>query len=91
MPVHKLSLKAARRLSIRTQGLDQYQHLASGKEGAAQVVERLGYVQIDTIAVIHRAHDHIVWTRHPAYDPEMLAQLLAEDRRIFEYWTHAAA
>ena len=91
MPVHKLSLKAARRLSIRAQGLDKYQHLASGKEGAAQVVEHLGYVQIDTIAVIHRAHDHIVWTRHPAYDPEMLAQLLAEDRRIFEYWTHAAA
>ena len=23
-------------------------------------------------------------------DPEMLAQLLAEDRRIFEYWTPAA-
>jgi len=48
-------------------------------------------VQIDTIAVVHRAHEHTLWCRQPDYDPRMLHQLLAHDRRVFEYWTHAAS
>jgi uncharacterized protein YcaQ len=36
-----------------------------GAEGAAQVVERLGYVQIDTIAVVERAHHHTLWRGNP--------------------------
>lgn len=91
MSTTKLSLAAARRLSIRTQGLDGHWKLAQGKEGAAQIVERLGYVQIDTISVIERAHDHIIQTRLPGYTRDMLGELLASDRRVFEYWTHAAA
>ena len=65
--------------------------LPAGKEGAAHVVERLGYVQIDTIAVIQRAHHHTIWSRHPEYIPQMLHELQARDRRVFEYWTHAAS
>ncbi len=91
MSTTKLSLAAARRLSIRTQGIDGHWKLAQGKEGAAQIVERLGYVQIDTISVIERAHDHIIQTRLPGYTRDMLGELLASDRRVFEYWTHAAA
>ena len=48
-------------------------------------------MQIDTIAVIERAHDHIIWTRQPDFSSEMLGALLATNRRVFEYWTHAAA
>ena len=90
-PQNTLSLAAARRLSIRSQGLDHHTPLPHGKEGAAQVVERLGYVQIDTIAVIERAHDHILWNHQPDFSSAMLGELLASDRRVFEYWTHAAA
>lgn len=86
-----LSLTTARRLSIRTQGLDNHTPVSSGKEGTTQVVERLGYVQIDTIAVIERAHDHILWNHHPGFTSDMLGELLAIDRRVFEYWAHAAA
>ncbi len=86
-----LPLTTARRLSIRTQGLDNHTPVSSGKEGTTQVVERLGYVQIDTIAVIERAHDHILWNHHPGFTSDMLGELLAIDRRVFEYWIHAAA
>ncbi|MFH1567087.1 MAG: crosslink repair DNA glycosylase YcaQ family protein [Gemmatimonadota bacterium] len=55
------------------------------------MVERLGYVQIDTIAVVQRAHEHVLWSRRPDYEPQMLHQLQAVDRRVFEYWTHAAS
>jgi uncharacterized protein len=80
----------ARRLALRVQGLDAAYRPGRGVEGAAATVERLGYVQIDTIAVIERAHEHIFWTRQPAYRPAFLQQLM-QQRRVFEYWTHAAS
>lgn len=81
----------ARRLALRAQGLDGSFRPGRGAAGAAAVVERLGYVQIDTIAVVERAHEHVLWTRQPTYRPEYLHRLLARDRRVFEYWTHAAS
>jgi len=62
-----------------------------GPEGAARVVEHLGYVQIDTISVVERAHHLTLRTRCPGYRPAMLDRLLATDRRVFEYWGHAAS
>ena len=81
----------ARRIALFCQGLDGHRRNCPGPEGAAETIEGLGYVQIDTIAVVQRAHEHILWSRQPDYDPRMLHQLLAEDRRVFEYWTHAAS
>lgn len=81
----------ARRLALRAQGLDGSWDQIPGADGAAATVERFGYVQIDTIAVIERAHDHTLWVRQDSYQPSMLHQLLAVDRRVFEYWTHAAS
>ncbi|WP_020558475.1 winged helix-turn-helix domain-containing protein [Thiofilum flexile] len=54
------------------------------------LIEHLGYVQIDTISVVERAHHHTLWSRNPGYAPEQLDTLLAE-RQVFEYWAHAAA
>jgi len=59
----KISASVARRLTIRCQGLDGQWRLSDGKEGIAEVIERLGYVQIDTIAVVQRAHHHTLWSR----------------------------
>jgi uncharacterized protein YcaQ len=87
----KISIKHARRMAINAQLLDGRTKLSKGKEGVAQTIENLGYIQIDTISVIQRAHHHTLWTRCPDYDPEMLHELQAEDRRIFEYWGHAAS
>jgi uncharacterized protein YcaQ len=85
----KISLSTARQLALHAHGLDGEWTLPAGKEGAAQIIERLGYVQIDTIHIIQRAHHHTLWTRMPSYTPKMLDDLLAKDRRVFEWWTHA--
>ena len=85
----KLSIAKARRLALRGQGLGGRWELPAGTEGAAEVIERLGYIQIDTIAVVQRAHEHTFWARYPKYTPKMLHAMQAEDRRGFEYWTHA--
>jgi uncharacterized protein YcaQ len=87
----RISLSTARRLAIRAQGLDGRWRLPKGKEGAAQAIERLGYVQIDTIAVVRRAHHHTFWSRRQDYQPGMLHELQANDRRVFEYWCPAAS
>ncbi len=87
----KISLATARQVVLRAHGLDGGWTLPPSKEGAAQIIERLGYVQIDTIHIIQRAHHHTLWARFPQYAPEMLDELLAQDRRVFEWWTHAMA
>ncbi len=53
-------------------------------------ISHLGYVQIDTISVVERAHNHVIRARIPNYTSDMLDRLLKQ-RRIFEYWSHAAA
>ncbi len=66
----------------------------AGTEGVARAVEALGFVQIDTISVVRRAHEHILWSRVP--DPGFSAVPALEgvgggERRLVEYWAHAAA
>ncbi len=53
-------------------------------------IGHLGYIQIDAISVIQRAHHHTLWNRNPRYKSSHLDQLLA-DQQVFEYWSHAAA
>ena len=86
-----VSLEIARRMALHAQLFGERPALPDGKEGIAQTIERLGYVQIDTISVVQRAHHHTLWTRRPDYDPKMLHELQAVDRRVFEYWGHAAS
>jgi len=86
----KLSLDQTRQIVVWSQLLSE-SCLLAGKEATAQVIEHLGYVQIDTIAVVERAHHHTLWARCPDYDPSFLRDLVAVDRRIFEYWAHALA
>ncbi len=86
-----LSREHAVRLSLDSQMLLDTPDLPEGKEAVALTIERLGYIQIDTISVVQRAHHHTLWTRFPDYDPEMLHTLQAKDRRVFEFWGHAAS
>ena len=61
------------------------------KKGALKVVEHLGYIQIDTLSVVARAHHHTLWNRLPDYQENYLHELLEKDKTIFEYWSHAAS
>jgi len=89
--MRSLSLEEARRLAVRCQLLDGVVDFPVGKEGVGRAIEHLGYVQIDTISVVARAHHQTLRARRKDYDVQMLHELLAEDRRIFEYWGHAAS
>ncbi len=85
-----ISINEARFLALQNQKL----HDVSGgktKKDLLKIIEAIGYVQIDTISIVERAHHHILWTRMPAYTKTMLDELLEIDKKIFEYWSHAAA
>jgi uncharacterized protein YcaQ len=86
-----ISQKTARRLVLHAQLLDGRTRIKKGAAGVAQAVGHLGYVQIDTISVIERAHHHTLWTRVPGYMPKDLQRAHAVERIIFEYWGHAAS
>lgn len=62
-----------------------------GKNGTLSIIENLGYVQIDTISVVARAHHHVLWTRVPNYQPEFLQTLVEKDKKVYDYWAHAAS
>ena len=91
MQQNVITNQQARTLILQTQLLDGRFELPPAKEGAARVIEKLGYVQIDTISVVERAHHHTLWTRVPEYQPEMLDELQVKEKRVFEYWGHAAS
>jgi uncharacterized protein YcaQ len=65
--------------------------LPKGKRGTLRAIEHLGYVQIDTISVVERSHHLVLRTRLPDYTQEFIHDLQAKDRKIFEYWAHAAS
>ena len=94
------SLAAVRALALHTQGLADPMRRASrpGIDDVYSAVERVGWVQIDTLQVVRRAQYLTLWSRLGNYDPNHLDALLFDDgsaspdnsRRLFEYWTHAA-
>ncbi|MBV9062585.1 MAG: YcaQ family DNA glycosylase [Alphaproteobacteria bacterium] len=53
------------------------------------LIESLGYVQLDPIRVVERAHHHILFARNSAYRPKQLERLQAQSPALFfENWTH---
>lgn len=84
------ALARLRRVALAAQGLLQVQPFGRCLAGTRAAINHLGYVQIDTISVVERAHHHVVHSRVPGFKPDMIHQLLI-NRDIFEYWAHAAA
>lgn len=77
-------------MALSAQGLLQRQPFGRGTPGTLKTIRRLGYVQIDTISVVARAHHHAFWSRVPNYRAGILERL-ENKREVFEYWSHAAA
>jgi len=86
-----MSPKQARRIVLASQGLLQKEPFGTGIQGVQQTINQLRYIQIDTISVVERAHHHVLSTRVPRYSPDMLHELQAKQKTVFEYWYHAAA
>jgi uncharacterized protein YcaQ len=79
-----------RRIALHQQGLLRNDSFGRGKGAVLRAIEQIGYLQIDTISVVERAHHHVLGSRVANYRPAMLEQLVGE-RKLFEYWFHAAA
>ncbi|MBX7041949.1 MAG: winged helix DNA-binding domain-containing protein [Ignavibacteria bacterium] len=79
-----ISIEDARKLIISRQFPDKCRSVG-------EVVGLIGYVQIDTISIVERAHHHVLWSRLKNYSHHMLDRSLQDERSIFEYWSHAAA
>ncbi|MCI5048321.1 MAG: winged helix DNA-binding domain-containing protein, partial [Aquisalinus sp.] len=87
----KITNKQARWLWLDKQGLSRPPTGPATSEALAKIIRRLGFVQLDTIRVIARAHDHILWSRNQNYREEMMHRLLSEERQVFEHFTHDAS
>jgi uncharacterized protein len=87
----KMTKAQAKSLWIFAQGLHKKGFFGKGSAATAQVIDHLGYVQIDTISVIERCHHHILYSRIPGYHQDHLQKAQSIDKSIFEYWTHALA
>ncbi len=90
-PPLALTATEARRLWLRAQRLDSPTPFGAGAQAVRAAIEHLGYVQIDTIHVIERAHHHILWSRIPDYARTDLDTALSLEKSVFEYWAHALA
>jgi uncharacterized protein YcaQ len=86
-----LSQKAARKLALYATGLHTDNAFGKGFPALNACINQLGYVQIDTISVVERAHHHVLWARIPDYTPSWLEKALNQPDGLFEYWAHAAA
>ena len=79
-----------RRIALSSQGLHKAKAFGQGSTGVINAINHIGYVQIDTISVVERAHNHVLYSRVPNFKPSMINDLLL-NHEIFEYWSHAAA
>jgi len=79
-----------RKLALASQGLLKSNPFGGGADAVERAIKHIGYVQIDTISVVERAHHHVLWSRVSNYQEDQLADLVA-CKKIFEYWFHAAA
>ncbi len=86
-----ISRKSARKFALNAQMLGQNSSVDGITPSLETIFDQLGYVQIDTIAVIERAHHHTLWSRHAEYVSDQLHVLQAESQKVFEYWGHAAS
>lgn len=85
----KITKDKAKNIWIRSQKLDQKVPFGKGVKAVSKAISHLGYVQIDTINVIERAHHHILYNRIPDYESKHLHLAQSQEKTIFEYWTHA--
>ena len=84
----RIDNSTARALWLTSHGLAQ---TPTGALDTLQIIKDLGFIQLDTIQVVSRAHHHILWSRNQNYRENMLDPLLRSKRQVFEHFTHDAS
>lgn len=86
-----LDNQTARHLILHLQGLTRPPHLAFERDGLAELVKQLGFVQMDSIRWMERAHHMTLFARNQTYRPKHLERLHEKECGLFENWTHDAS
>lgn len=84
----RIDNRSARRLWLSAQGLAE---TPTGKLDLDALIKQLGFVQLDSIRVVARAHHHILWSRNQNYREPMLGKHMTKHRGVFEHFTHDAS
>jgi uncharacterized protein len=87
----RIAADQARRLTLALQGLADPPRRKLSADGLLALIERMGFVQVDSVSVVARAHHMILFARNQTYRPELLRRLVETEARLFENWTHDAA
>ncbi len=91
MPRPLLANPSARRLFLHRHALAEAPTGPASGADLAALIDRIGFVQVDSINTVERAHHMILWARRQSYRPEALKRLHERDRGVFEHWTHDAS
>ena len=75
----------ARKIFLERQRLCEPPGRALTKAGLLQLIDDLGFVQVDSIATVERAHHMILFSRNQTYRREHLTALLEKDGELFEH------
>ncbi len=81
----------ARRLFLDRHALAEAPVGAAKGAALAGLIDRIGFVQVDSINTVERAHHMILWSRRQSYQPAALKRLAERDRALWEHWTHDAS
>lgn len=97
-----ISTAEARRLALNRAGLLKPEWtrmpmcvragVRGARNAAHRIIDRFGYLQIDTVSVAGaRSHVIVLLSRITGFDPETAEQLLQPGEPLFEYWGHEAS
>lgn len=86
-----VSASEARTLLMHGLGLLDDPARKATATSVCRCIGRMGFVQVDTINIVERAHHHILMSRFDGYEKPMLTKLLEKDRKLYEHWTHDAS
>lgn len=86
-----ISAAQARRLTLGLTGLARPPRQRLNADGLLALVEDLGFVQIDSVQAVERAHHMILSARNQTYRPAQLRRLIEDRADLFEHWTHDAS
>ena len=87
----RIDNRAARRLLLHLYGLSAPPRRKLDADGLLALIRAIGFVQLDSISTVARAHHMILLARNQTYRPDLLTALLEQRRDLFEAWTHDAS
>ena len=76
--------RTARRLFMQRHLLAHSPIGRQTKDDLLDVIDRLGFVQVDSIQTVERAHHMILLARNQTYRKKHLSALVEKDRHLFE-------